>query len=214
MSVLTKICGLTTPDAVAAAVEHHAAYVGFVFYPPSPRHITPEAAGKLAEAIPSRVVKVAVTVNPSHDDIAAILDHFPLDYLQLHGSETPAQVDAIKLAFGIPVIKAVAVSTQSEIERAVTDYQDVANILMFDAKPPTGSQLPGGNGISFDWRLLHNIAFDIPVMLSGGLNAANVGQAVAQSGVRIVDVSSGVESAPGVKDVDKIVNFLRVTQGL
>lgn len=214
MTVLAKICGLSTPESVQVAVEHGADYIGFVHFPASPRHVSAEQMAGLAALAPMRVVKVAVMVDPDDVTLDALLAQFTPDYIQLHGKESAARVDAIKLKYGIPAIKAVAVSTHDEVAHALRDYADVANIMMFDAKPPKDSTLPGGNGVSFDWSILQDHYYEQPVMLSGGLNAANVAQAVQQSGIRIVDVSSGVESAPGVKDPQRIADFLRIVKSL
>lgn len=209
MSLRAKICGVNSPAAVDAAVSGGASFVGFVFYAPSPRAVTPETAAVLAAAVPTGVTKVGLLVDDSDERIAEILAHAPLDLLQLHGKETPDRVAAIKRRFGVPVMKAVKIAAAADL--AVADrYADHADWLLFDAKTPpqmTGA-LPGGNALAFDWQLLAGRSWPLPWMLSGGLTAENLAEAVRISGAQAVDVSSGVESRPGQKDPARIASFL------
>jgi phosphoribosylanthranilate isomerase len=209
MSVRAKICGVNSPAAVEAAVSGGASFVGFVFYAPSPRAVTPETAAALAAAVPKGVTRVGLLVDDSDERIAQILAHAPLDLLQLHGNEPPDRVAAIKRRFGVPVMKAVKIAAAADL--AVADrYADHADWLLFDAKTPlqmTGA-LPGGNALAFDWQLLAGRSWPLPWMLSGGLTAENLAEAVRISGAQAVDVSSGVESRPGQKDPARITSFL------
>jgi len=209
-SVSAKICGLKTPEAVSAAVEGDAAYIGLVFYEKSPRNITAAAAADLARLIPADVRTTGVFVDPTDEQLHDILTTVPLDLIQLHGAESPDRVGEVRTRFSLPVIKAFAIAGPDDI-KAARDYQNVADMLLFDAKAPTSLQdaLPGGNGLIFDWRLIREADWRIPWMLSGGLNAENIRRAVATSGATIVDVSSGVESRPGRKDIGKIKAFLK-----
>ena len=208
MSVDAKICGLTDSRSMAAAAEAGAAYVGFIFYPPSPRYVTPETAADLARHAGS-ASKVAVTVDLSDDELAAILATAPIDLIQLHGSETPERVGEVRQRFGLPVMKSVAVAGAGDLDRADA-YSGVADRLLFDAKPPKEKPdaLPGGNALSFDWQLLAGRDWPLPWMLSGGLTAGNLAAAVEISRAPAVDVSSGVEDAPGRKNPDKITALL------
>lgn len=215
MSVQAKICGVNTPAAIDAAVSGGASFVGFMFYAPSPRAVTPETAAALATAVPPGTMKVGVLVDDSDDRIAAILARLPLDLLQLHGQETPDRVAAIKRRFGVPVMKVVKIAEPADL--AVADrYLDRADWLLFDAKAPPqmSGALPGGNALAFDWQLLAGRSWPLPWMLSGGLTADNLAEAVRISGARTVDVSSGVESRPGRKDPARIASFLAVAAGL
>lgn len=210
MTVGAKICGLTTPEAVAAVAAGGAAYAGFVFYPPSPRHLRPEQAAALAVGLPPAIQKVAVFVDPEDDDIARVLALFSPDLIQLHGHETVARTAAVGARFGRPVIKAIPIASQEDVEKAKT-YEEAADLLLFDAKAPTSmvGALPGGNGLIFDWQLIAAAPrITKPWLLSGGLDAANVGAAIATARARLVDVSSGVEDRPGVKSPQKIRDFL------
>jgi phosphoribosylanthranilate isomerase len=209
MTVQVKICGLSTPETMAAAVEGGAAFVGLVFYPPSPRAVTPAEAAPLAALVPEGVIKTGLLVDAADATIAAILAEVPLDLLQLHGAETPERVAEVKARFGLPVMKVVKLRQTGDLE-AVGPYLAVADRLMFDAKPPpamTGA-LPGGNALTFDWTLLAGTTWPLPWMLAGGLTPDNVAEAIAISGAPAVDVSSGVEDAPGVKSPGKIKAFL------
>lgn len=201
-----KICGLRRPEDVLAAAAAGAHYAGFVFFPRSPRAVTPAEARLLALQVPVGMAKVGLVVDAGDDALAAILAAVPLDMLQLHGRETPDRVAEIRARFGLPVMKAVGVSTAEDVAR-IADYWPVADQILVDAKAPPDAALPGGNGITFDWSLLWNRRWPVPWMLAGGLTAANVGAALAATGARQVDVSSGVESAPGVKDAARIAAF-------
>lgn len=209
MAVSAKICGVNDEDAVVAAVAGGAAYVGLNFYPPSPRALSPDSAGALAGLIPNGVKKVGLFVDATDDAIETVLQVVPLDLLQLHGAETPERVAAIKQRFGLPAMKAIKVAERADIDTAHA-FEEVADLLLFDAKAPKSmvDALPGGNGLIFDWNLLTDRAWRRPWMLSGGLDAANVGDAVRISGTQRVDVSSGVESEPGQKDPVAIKAFL------
>jgi phosphoribosylanthranilate isomerase len=209
MAVLAKICGLKTPETVAAAVEGGAALVGFNFYGRSPRCVDPAAAGRLAAQVPPSVRKVGLLVDDEDARIAAVLAACALDLLQLHGRETPERVAEIRARFAKPVIKVISVSDAADLDRAAA-YEDVADYLMFDAKPPKSmaNALPGGNAVSFDWTLLSNRRFRKPWLLAGGLTPDNLVEAVRISGAPMVDVSSGVEDRPGEKNVSKIKDFL------
>jgi len=211
MSVATKICGLMTAEAVDAAVEAGADMVGFVFYGPSPRHIELTAAAKLMDRVPKGVGKVALTVDADERLLADIVEKTPVDLLQLHGSESPLQVATLRQRFGVPVMKVLPVSVADDLSAAVA-YEAVVDKLMFDAKPPKGATRPGGNAVSFDWEILRGFASAKPWVLAGGLTADNVAQAVRISGATTVDVSSGVEDKPGVKNIDKIRAFVRAAK--
>lgn len=214
MGVQSKICGLTTPDALAAAVAGGARYVGFVFFPRSPRDITASLAGELARQLPTGVRAVGLFVDPDDARLDHVLATVPLDLIQLHGKETPERVAAIRARHALPVMKAVAVSDAADLDRARV-YEGVADRLLFDAKPPRGPDaLPGGNGVSFDWSLLTGRRWALPWMLSGGLTAETLPQAVRVSGCPAVDVSSGVEDRPGHKSPEMIRRFLAVAAGL
>jgi phosphoribosylanthranilate isomerase len=209
-----KVCGLTDTEALAAAAEGGARWLGFVFYPPSPRSLTPEQAAPLAAAAPPNSVRVGVVVDPDDAELDDILDLVPLDALQLHGAESPARVAAIRANTGLLVIKALKIADREDLA-PVGDYAEVADLLLFDAKPaqPT-CRLPGGNGESFDWELLRDLKVARPWLLSGGLAPDNLETAVRLSGARAVDVSSGVEARPGHKDPAKIRRFLEVATAI
>ncbi len=214
MPVAAKICGLNDEAGVAAAIVGGARFVGFVFYPPSPRNVAPERAKSLMAIVPAGVAKVGLFVDADDATIAAALAA-PLDLLQFHGAETPERVADVKRRFGRPVMKAIPIA--SAVDVAVADrYLGVADRLLFDAKPPRGlaGALPGGNGLVFDWQLLGARNWSVPWMLSGGLNAENLAEAVATTHATAVDVSSGVESKPGVKDPAKIAAFLKMAAKL
>lgn len=214
MAVVAKICGLTTPEAMAAALQGGAAYVGLVFYPPSPRAIAPADAARLAAAVPAHVAKVGLFVDADDATIDSTLNQVKLDLLQLHGSETPQRVAEIKRRFKLPVMKAVKVAGRADVEAAV-GFVDVADRLLFDAQEPKSiDALPGGNGLVFDWSLLSGRQWPLPWMLSGGLTADNLPDAVAATEAACVDVSSGVEERRGVKSPDKIARFLAVAKSL
>ncbi|MFQ5773727.1 MAG: phosphoribosylanthranilate isomerase [Kiloniellaceae bacterium] len=215
MPVEVKICGINTPAACAAAVGAGADYIGLIFYPPSPRAVTPEQAGEIAADVPERVVKVGLLVDADDATIRQIVARAPLGLLQLHGAESPRRVAAIRARFGIPVMKAIKVAGQDDVAAAQA-YCRVADRLLFDAKPPEDMKgaLPGGNALAFDWRLLGGRSWPIPWMLSGGLDAGNVAEAVRTARARAVDVSSGVEDRPGLKNPDKIRTFLAAAKAL
>ncbi|MEJ2035048.1 MAG: phosphoribosylanthranilate isomerase [Maritimibacter sp.] len=197
--IRVKICGLSTAETVAAAVEAGAGYIGFVFFPKSPRNVSIEAAAELAADIPPGVAKVALVVNPDNETLDAITARVPLDMLQLHGAESPARVAEIRARYGLPVMKAVGISGPEDLAK-LEDYMPVADQILVDAKPPKGGDLPGGMGVPFDWQLIAGRHWQKPWMLAGGLNAQNIALALRLTGAKQVDLSSGVESAPGVKD--------------
>ncbi|MEX0339043.1 MAG: phosphoribosylanthranilate isomerase [Arenibacterium sp.] len=201
-----KFCGLTKPRDVEAAVAAGAAYVGFVFFPKSPRNLSLETARALAVSVPAGIAKVGLVVDADDETLDQIMDAVPLDMLQLHGKETPDRVRAIRARFGMPVMKAVGVAEPSDLD-AVECYAKVADQILIDAKPPKGGDLPGGNGLAFDWRLITGRRWPVPWMLAGGLTSENVAQAVAMTGAQQVDVSSGIEDAPGQKSVPLIRAF-------
>jgi len=213
--VSAKICGLRTSETVAAAVAAGADFVGFNFFTKTPRYVEPEMAAALGRAVPAGVTKTGLLVDDDDVRIAAILSVCPLDLLQLHGAETPERVAAIKAKFGLPVMKVIKVRSAADIARAA-DYDGVADRLLFDAVPPADMKnaLPGGNAVSFDWDLLKGFRSRLPWMLSGGLNADNLAEAVRRSGARAVDVSSGVEDRPGEKNPNKIKAFLTIARSL
>ncbi|ACP27107.1 N-(5'-phosphoribosyl)anthranilate isomerase [Sinorhizobium fredii NGR234] len=200
MKMDVKICGLKTAEAVEHAVSLGASHTGFIFFPKSPRNIEPDDAGRLAERIRGRAKIVAVTVDADNDDLDEIVSALKPDILQLHGGEDPERVLTVKAIYGLPVMKALSIREASDLDR-IDPYLGIVDRFLFDAKPPAGSELPGGNGVSFDWRLLDALDGSVDYMLSGGLNAENIGEALALTGARAVDTSSGVESAPGVKDL-------------
>ena len=213
MPVQTKICGLSTPDTIDAAISGGASHIGFVFFPKSPRNVTPEQAGALAARVGGRAKIVGLFVDPAPDQIAAVRRHVALDVIQLHGDERPALVSQIAMANGIEVWKAVAVRTSADLADA-QKYRGAAHRILYDAKPPLGADLPGGNGMRFDWELLRGYAHPLPWALSGGLDARNVAEAVRITGATLIDVSSGVERKPGIKDMDKIAAFLKASSHL
>ncbi len=208
MMLEVKVCGLTDASALAAAAAGGARYLGFVFYPPSPRSLSPERAAGLAKQAPAGCRTVGVLVDPSDAELGELLGLVPLDALQLHGAETPARVATIKATTGRTVIKALKIAGRGDLA-AVQAYAEVADLLLFDAKP-LRAPLPGGNGETFDWELLKGLEATRPWLLSGGLSAANLETAVRVSGARAVDVSSGVEDRPGHKDPARIRRFLEV----
>jgi phosphoribosylanthranilate isomerase len=215
MSVKTKICGLNHPAAVAAAVAGGASHLGFNFYPPSPRSIDPLKAASLAAGVPAGIVKVGLFVDASDEEIARTLAEAKLDMLQLHGDETPRRVKDVRRKFGKPVMKALRVASAADIA-AADEYLPVVDWLLFDAKPPPEmtNALPGGNAISFDWSLIAGRSWPKPWMLSGGLNAGNLVDAVHTTRAQTVDVASGVEDSPGRKSPDKIAAFLKLAASL
>jgi phosphoribosylanthranilate isomerase len=211
MKLDMKICGLSTPEAVEAAITGGANHVGFIFFPKSPRHVDLERAAELARLAEGRVRRVAVTVDASDAELGRIVEDVRPDMLQLHGRETPERVRAVKAAFGLPVMKAFSIRAPEDLKR-IAAYRGVADRFLFDAKAPAGSELPGGNGLPFDWRLLAALDADVEYMLSGGLNMGNIARALAETRPAGIDVSSGVESAPGAKDTRLIAEFLETVQ--
>lgn len=201
-----KICGLRDVAMMQAAVDAGAAYVGLVFFPKSPRNVTIAQAAEVARAVPVGIAKVALVVDADDALLDAITESVPLDILQLHGHETPQRVAAIRVRYGLPVMKAVGVADASDLA-ALDVYAKVADQILVDAKPPKHATLPGGNGLAFDWRLIAGRRWPVPWMLAGGLTPQNVAEAIALTGATQVDVSSGVESAPGRKDADLITAF-------
>jgi phosphoribosylanthranilate isomerase len=206
MSTLVKICGLTTVEAVAAAND--ADFAGFIFYPPSPRNVTPTKAAELTKAL--RIPAVAVTVDADDQVLEAIKVALKPAYFQLHGKETPARLQDIKAKFGIPIIKAIPIASGDDAAKAHA-YEEAADMLLFDARPPRNlpGGLPGGNGITFDWRILANRSYAKPWFLSGGLDSDNIQEALQISGASKVDVSSSLESGPGIKDPVLVREFIK-----
>ncbi len=211
-SPLVKICGLSTEDTLDAALDAGAERVGFVFFPRSPRHVALDRAATLAARVRGRAAVVALTVDADDAALGDIVAAIAPDMLQLHGGEAPARAAAVRARFGRPVVKALGVATADEVAGA-TAYAGVADEILFDAKPPKGAALPGGNGVSFDWRLLAALDLPVPFMLSGGLGPRNVGEALRVTRAPAVDVSSGVETAPGVKSPELIAAFIRAARG-
>jgi len=207
MDLTVKICGLRTPETLHAAIEAGADWVGFVFFPKSPRHVALDEAKALAPLVAGRAKKVALLVDPSDGLMADVIAALQPDFLQLHGHETPERVSEIRQRFGVPLIKAVGIADQDDLTRAGA-YESLVDWMLYDAKPPKQSVLPGGNGVSFDWTLLKEAGKQHHFMLSGGLDAGNVANALAITGAAGVDVSSGVESAPGIKDPERIKAFM------
>lgn len=211
MSLIVKICGLKTPEALDAALESRADLVGFVFFPPSPRNLGLEAARMLGEQVKGRAGKVALTVDANDETLFDIVTALNPDMLQLHGKETPERVVAVRTRFGLPVMKALPIAERSDLS-PIRLYAQVADRLLFDARPPKDATRPGGLGTPFDWTLLSGVDPGVPFMLSGGLDAGNVAEAIGVTRASGVDVSSGVERAPGVKDPEKIREFIRVAR--
>ena len=208
MPVSAKICGLSTPETVAAAVAGGASHVGFIFFPKSPRHVTIDQAAALAARVPDRVGRVGVVVEADDAFLVEAVRAARLSAVQLHGDESAQRVAALRAKLGVEVWKAIPVRTAADLA-AGRAYHGAADRLLYDAKPPKGAELPGGLGLRFDWNLLDGFAHPLPWALSGGLDAANLADAAGVTGARLVDVSSGVERAPGIKDVDKIAGFLQ-----
>jgi phosphoribosylanthranilate isomerase len=211
MSVLVKICGLSTSETLDVALDAGADMVGFVFFPPSPRTISFEQARALGLRVNGRARKVALVVDADDALLEQIVAALRPDMLQLHGHETPQRVAAIRESFGLPVMKALAIETKADLA-TIAPYTGVADRLLFDARPPRDATRPGGLGKSFDWHLLENLELSIPFMLSGGLDPGNVADALRITRAPGVDVSSGVESTPGVKDSEKIRAFIRAAR--
>ncbi len=213
--VRVKICGLNDAETLGAAIDAGTDMVGFVFYAPSPRHLSHDAARALARRVPAGIDKVALTVDATDEELAAIVDAVAPDYIQAHGSETPERIAHVARHFGVPVIKAIKVSDAADIEAAAA-YDGIAHMLLFDARAPEhlDRSLPGGNGVAFDWSLMNRVPRRTVFMLSGGLDERNVREAIRIARPPIVDVSSGVERAPGRKDPAAIRRFIAVAKGL
>ncbi|WP_315778429.1 MULTISPECIES: phosphoribosylanthranilate isomerase [unclassified Bradyrhizobium] len=211
MSLIVKICGLTTPDTLAAALDAGADMVGFVFFPPSPRHVGLTAARELGRDVRGRALKVALTVDADDTTVENIVETLHPDLLQLHGRESVARIRDLKQRFGLPVMKAIPVATAADLV-PLAGYADVCDRILFDARAPKDATRPGGLGATFDWRLLQGLKLDRPFMVSGGLSVDNVAEAVRITCAGGVDVSSGVERAPGVKDCDMIRDFIRAAR--
>lgn len=209
MNIQVKICGIRTRDTLDAVISAGADYFGLVFFPPSPRNVDIATAGELAEAARGSLRSVALFVNPSDEELARVVAEVAPDMIQLHGSEDAERVSDVRKRFGRPVIKAVKVATVDEVSAGLS-MAEVADLVLFDAKPPKGQDgaLPGGNGLTFDWRILTGIEQRMPFMLSGGLTPENVACAIALTGASAVDVSSGVERTPGEKDATLIRRFV------
>lgn len=209
---LVKICGLKNPEDAHVAIEAGADFLGCVFFPPSPRNVTPEVAAEVFDMIgDADVGRVGLFVNPSDDELSAVLNHVRLDLIQLHGDESLERVEEVRLNFALPVMKALPIETAEDVV-AAKKYDGVADKLLFDAKPPKGATRPGGNAIAFDWTLLTDTDWSVPWMLAGGLTVDNVKQAVSASGAKAVDVSSGVEREKGVKSPELIQSFIGVVK--
>jgi len=206
-----KICGLTDEDSIDAAIEAGADYIGLVFFAKSPRALSPDQAAELVQLC-DEVKKVGLFVDPDDALLDQVLTQLRLDVVQLHGSETPERVEYIRQEYGVPVMKVIPVSCAEDLAQAEL-YADVADMLLFDAKPPKDATLPGGNAAAFDWTILKGFKSKLPWMLAGGLTPDNVAEAIKVTGAKAVDVSSGVESAPGVKDADKIRAFVKAAKG-
>jgi phosphoribosylanthranilate isomerase len=211
MSLIVKICGLSTRETLDVALDSGADMLGFVFFPPSPRHLSLDVAKELGRAVKQRALKVALTVDADDTTLAGIVETLQPDLLQLHGSETMVRLRDIKRRFGLPVMKAIAVETSADLA-ALPGYAEVADRILFDARAPREATRPGGLGAVFDWHVLENLDLKLPFMVSGGLHAGNVAEAVRVTGAGGVDVSSGVESTPGHKDPDMIRAFIRAAR--
>ncbi len=213
MPILAKICGITTPEALDAAVKGGASHIGLNFYPKSPRYIDPERAAALVRRLPAHVAAVGLFVDPGADYVESVRAQVTLKALQFHGDERPAFTMQMGRRHGLEIWKAIPVKTREDLTVAAK-YRGAVHRILYDAKPPKGADLPGGTGMRIDWALLEGFAPPLPWALAGGLDAGNVAEAVRVTGADFVDVSSGVESAPGVKDVDKIAAFLKAAAEL
>lgn len=209
MSIEVKVCGIKSIGAANAAVNYGAKYIGFIFYPESPRYLDYGLAARISGEIPESVSQVTVHVDPNDNEIQDMLKYFKPHYLQLHGSETTDRVKEIKEKFRIGIIKAITVRSKNDVESA-KEYEDVADMLLFDAKS-TKSKIPGGNGVRFDWSLLKHADFKLPWFLSGGINLSNLGEAISVTGAKKIDVSSSLEKERGVKDPRLIKEFLKLS---
>jgi len=212
MPVTAKICGISTPETLDAAIGGGASHVGFVFFPPSPRSLSRERAAQLAAQVPGHVTRVGVFVDPDDELLEAYIGAGRLQALQLH-TTSPARAAAIKARTGLAIWAAIAVKTRADLAAAET-FGGAADRILYDAKTPAGATLPGGMGVRFDWTLLQGFRHPLPWALSGGLDPLNLAGAVRTTGATTVDVSSGVESAPGIKDVAKIAAFLDTVKSL
>ncbi|MCX8135283.1 MAG: phosphoribosylanthranilate isomerase [Roseococcus sp.] len=212
MPVEVKICGVNSAEALAWAAEAGADFVGFVFFPPSPRAVTPDQAAAISARHPGGPRRVGLFVDPDDATLAATLAAVPLDLIQLHGEETPERVAAVRARFGLPVMKALGIGGEADLA-AIASHARVADRLLLDARPPPGAALPGGNAAPFDWALARRVAIPVPWLLAGGLTPGNVAAALAASGAPGVDVSSGVERARGVKDAALIRAFIAAARG-
>lgn len=211
--IRVKICGLRDVPMMQAAVEAGASYVGLVFFPKSPRNVTVDQAAEIAAEVPVGVAKVALVVNADDAQLDALLDQVPLDILQLHGVESPARVAEVRARYGLPVMKAVGVGSSDDLSQ-LDAYAQVADQVLVDTKPPKGADRPGGNGTRFDWRLIAGRRWPVPWMLAGGLTPENVAEAVAITGAKQLDLSSAVESAPGVKDPALMQAFMAAVRAI
>ena len=205
--IRVKICGITNKQDMDAIIKYDAHYAGLMFFEKSPRFVETELARQLSLHAGNKIKKVAVAVNPDTRFLDEIVENVPLDFIQLHGEETPERVKEIKLKYQLPVIKAIGISEAKDL-KLVSIFSEVSDQLLIDAKPPKSSILPGGNGLSFDWNLIKNIEFDCPWLLAGGLNSNNAANAIDLTGATQLDLSSGVERSPGVKDHNKISSFM------
>jgi len=212
VTIEVKICGITDEEAMAAAVEAGADFIGLVFFAKSPRALTPARAAELTDGLPREVGRVGLFVDPDESVLDSVLSAVRLDLIQLHGAETPERIEAIRLEYGLPVMKVVGVAEAADLDAAQA-LLPVADRLLFDARPPKGATLPGGNAVSFDWSVLAGRRWPLPWMLAGGLTPDNVAEAIRISGAPGVDVSSGVESAPGQKDPELIRRFIQAARG-
>ena len=207
-----KICGLTTLGTLSAAVASGASYVGFVFFEKSPRHLTIKQASIMAESVPTGICKTALVVDPTDQELDTLLGAVPIDMIQLHGHETVERVSEVKQRFGLPVMKAIGISDETDLNQ-LNEYSRVSDQILVDAKPPKDANIPGGNGLAFDWRLIAGRRWPTPWMLAGGLTNKNVAEAARLTGARQFDVSSGVETLTGVKDIQLISDFIQATNG-
>jgi phosphoribosylanthranilate isomerase len=209
--VAVKICGITTPDAVDAAVAAGAVYGGLVFHPKSPRNLDIERAATLARLMRGKLKVVTLLADPSDEQLAVVAAQVAPDFLQLHGGESARRVAYVRAKFNTPIIKALPVAEAADLA-AAAEYENVADLLMFDARAPKGAERPGGHGAAFDWKILAGRSFAKPWFLAGGLDPENVARAIELSGAEMVDVSSGVESAPGIKDPLRVQSFINATR--
>jgi phosphoribosylanthranilate isomerase len=205
--VKVKICGLTDEDSVEAAIEAGADMLGVVFFANSPRAVSIERAAEILQWVPPEVLKVGLFVEPTDSLLNKVMNNVRLDFFQLHGAESPERVEQVRQEYGMPVIKALGISSPADLNAAAA-YDLVADWLLFDAKPPIGAERPGGNALAFDWSILQGRTWACPWLLAGGLTIDTVADAISRSGASAVDVSSGVESAPGVKDAKLIADFI------